>query len=139
MFFEQEYVVFELLEVIFLDQQNVNVHNSNRNFDALSFRYEADTILSAGKQQLEAHNNSICYIPSNISYTRQSSMDKMIVIHFKTFNYHSEKIEYFNPGNPDKYQKLFSKISDCWNKKELSYKNEYFKIDKLTLKKKYFL
>ena len=124
MFFEQDYIVFELLEVLYLDQACSKISNSNRNFDALSFRYKADTVLSTHSQEIEVSDNSICYVPSNLSYTRKSKKDKLIVIHFKAFNYHSESIECFNPENFEKYQKIFKKILDLWNKKEVSYKNE---------------
>ena len=124
MFFEQEYIVFELLEVLYLEQTNINMYNTNRNFDALSFRFEADTILSYEDKEIEVQKNSICYFPSNLEYTRVSNRDKMIVVHFKAFNYHSNDIQCFFPHNPEKYRKLFREIIDVWNKKELSYKND---------------
>ena len=124
LFFEQEYILFEILDILYLDQANIKMNNSNRNFDALSFRLESDTLLETDKQQIEVSDNSICYVPSNLSYMRQSKRDKMIVVHFKAFNYHAEQIEYFYPENPKKYRGLFTQILDCWNKKEVSYKND---------------
>lgn len=124
MFFEQEYIVFELLEVLYLEQTNINMYNTNRNFDALSFRYESKTILSTDNQQVETPDNSICYMPSNLSYTRKAEKDKLIVIHFKAFNYRSNKIECFYPGEAEKYRKLFYEILKVWNTKDVSYKNE---------------
>lgn len=53
MIFAQEYVAFELLDVLYLDQSDVRVYNTNRNFDALSFRLEADTELET--EQNTAH------------------------------------------------------------------------------------
>lgn len=124
MFFEQECIVFEILDVLYLEQSYVKMFNSNRNFDALSFRYEADTALSTEKQQVALSDKSICYVPSNLTYTRTSKKDKLIVVHFKSFNYNSDKIEVFNPENTEKYRALFKEILDCWNGKEISYKNE---------------
>ncbi len=124
MFFEQDHIVFELLEVLYLDQACSKSCNANRNFDALSFRYKADTTLNTYKQQMEVADNSICYVPSNVSYTRKSKKDQLVVIHFKAFNYHSERIEAFTPEHPEKYRKLFTAIVECWNKKEASYKHE---------------
>ena len=82
MIFEQEYIIFEILDVLFFDQKNSRTNNSNRNFDAISFRYKADTTLNTHKQQIELSDDSICYVPSNLSYTRKSKKDKLIVIHF---------------------------------------------------------
>lgn len=124
MFFEQEYIVLELLEVLYLEQTNINMYNSNRNFDALSFRYDSETMLITDNQYVEALDNSICYVPSNLSYTRKTLKEKLIVIHFKTFNYRSDKIECFYPIEAKKYQKLFGEILEVWNRKDVSYKNE---------------
>ena len=124
MFFEQENIVFELLEVLSLDYAYTKTHNPKRNFDALSYRFEADTILSDSHHEIEAPSDSICFFPSNVEYTRISNKDKLIVIHFKAFNYHSNNIQSFIPDNPEKYRALFREISDCWNKREISYKND---------------
>ena len=125
MIFEQENVAFQVLDVLFLNLKSTKTHNDAiRNFDALSFRYEADTIIETGKQQLKLKDHSICYFPSAVDYTRISKKDKLIVIHFKTFNYYSNVIECFNPKNPQKYIALFEKILQCWNAKAVSYKHD---------------
>ncbi|MBO5060616.1 MAG: helix-turn-helix transcriptional regulator [Clostridia bacterium] len=124
MIFEQETIAFQILDVLFLDQGNTKTYNSNRNFDALSFRFEADTIIEAGGKETEITDNSICYFPSDVNYTRIAKKDKVIVIHFKTFNYHSNDIEYFHPTDFEKYAALFREILYCWNKKDISYKHD---------------
>lgn len=124
MFFEQECIVFELLDVLYLEQSDARMHNADRNFDALSFRFEADAVLSAAGQEIRLSDNSVSYVPSNVKYKRSSDVDKLVVIHFKSFNYHSDRLQYFMPENAEKYKKLFTEILDCWNKKDISYKNE---------------
>ena len=88
MIFEQDSIVFQILDVLYLDQQNTKLYNSNRNFDALSFRYEADTIIESNGKEFDVTSNSICYFPADFNYLRTSKRDKMIVVHFKTFNYY---------------------------------------------------
>jgi AraC-like DNA-binding protein len=122
--FGQEYIIFELLDVLYLNQKCAKTYNANRNFDAISFRFESDTVIETSKTQIEFSDNSICYIPSNLSYARTSQKDNLIVVHFKSFNYHSDTAECFCPENPEKYRVLFKEILDCWNSKETSYKNE---------------
>ena len=124
MIFEQEFIIFEILDVFFLDQSYMKKNNSNRNFDAISFRYESNTVIETAKQQIELHNDSICYFPSNTPYTRISQNDKLIVIHFKAFNYHSNNIEYFSPNEPQKYRELFRQILNAWDDKDISYKHD---------------
>ncbi len=124
MIFEQDTIVFQILDVLFFDQRSVKKYNFKRNFDALSYRYEADTIIDHKGTQLEFTDNSIGFFPSDVDYTRITNRDKMIVIHFKAFNYHTNKIESFFPVDYKKYRSLFEKILDCWNKKDISYKHE---------------
>ena len=124
MIFEQDTIVFQVLDVLFFDQNDVKKYNFKRNFDALSFRYEADTIIEYKDKRLYFTDNSIGFFPSNVDYTRITKRDKMIVIHFKAYNYHTNKIESFFPVDYKKYHTLFEKILECWNKKDISYKHE---------------
>lgn len=124
MIFEQETIVFQILDVLYLEQENIKLYNANRNFDALSYRYEANTIIESNEQELEFTDHSIGYFPSDMNYTRTTKKDKMIVVHFKTFNYHSSEIETFLPHDYAKYAALFEEILKCWKKKDVSYKHE---------------
>ncbi|MBE7041406.1 MAG: helix-turn-helix transcriptional regulator [Ruminococcaceae bacterium] len=124
MIFEQDTIVFQILDVLDFDQSDVKKYNFKRNFDALSLRYEADTIIEYKDKQLHFTDNSIGFFPSDVDYTRIANHDKMIVVHFKAFNYHTNKIESFFPVDYKKYRSLFEKMLDCWNKKDISYKHE---------------
>ena len=111
MIFEQETIVFQVLDVLSFDQGYTKKYNFKRNFDALSYRYEADTVIEHKGNQLKFTDNSIGFFPSDVDYTRISNKDKMIVVHFKIFNYHTNKIESFFPVDYKKYRSLFEK---CW-------------------------
>lgn len=124
MIFEQETVAFQILDVLYLDQINSKSYNANRNFDALSFRLEADTVIECNGIKTEFTDNSICYASSHVDYTRIAKKDKLIVVHFESFNYHSTHIESFYPTDHEKYAVLFKGILECWNKKEISYKHD---------------
>ena len=124
MIFEQETIGFQILDVFLLDQGYTKKYNYKRNFDALSFRLEADTVIEYSKKAFEFTDNSIGFFPSDVDYMRTSNRDKIIVVHFKSFNYHSNEIEYFYPSEHEKYARLFKKIYDCWSKKNISYKHE---------------
>ena len=128
MIFEQETIVFQVLDVLSFDQGYTKKYNFKRNFDALSYRYEADTVIEHKGNQLKFTDNSIGFFPSDVDYTRISNKDKMIVVHFKIFNYHTNKIESFFPVDYKKYRSLFEKMLDCWNKKDISYKHEVASI-----------
>ena len=124
MIFEQESLSFQILDVLFFDQDYTKKYNFKRYFDALTFRYEADTIIEYKDKQIHFVDNSIGFFPSDCDYTRITKKDKMIVVHFKAYNYHSNDIEGFFPEDYKKYQSLFAEILDCWNKKETAYKHK---------------
>lgn len=123
MFFGQEYIVFEILDVLGIDMSGSKAFNSGRNYEALSFRTEAEAVLSASGRDIELSGNSVCYVPSNVNYNRVSVRDKLIVVHFKSFNYHSNEIECFYPENHGKYRELFEEMLNCWNERSPGYKN----------------
>ncbi len=123
MIFEQETMGFQILDVLSFNQGSTKKYNFKRNFDALSFRLHADTVIEFGGTQLEFSDNSIGFFPSNVDYTRISNRDCLIVVHFKSFQYHSNEIERFLPSEPEKYKVLFYKILECWNQKDISYKH----------------
>lgn len=124
MFFEQESIAFQILDVLMLDQGDVKIYNSKRNFEALSFRCESDTIIETKNNRISLKDNSVSLFPSAVDYTRISKKDKLIVIHFKSISYHSNEVECFYPQDPDKYYALFKKALEIWTAKKPSYKHE---------------
>lgn len=124
MIFEQDHIAFQILDVLYLEQGYTKTLNANRNFDALSYRYEADTIIELKDKKIELADNCVCYFPSKVNYTRTTKKDQLIVIHFETFSYHSDEIECFFPADYGKYATLFEEILYCWQRKETSYKHE---------------
>ena len=123
MIFEQDTLGFQILDVLFFDQKSIKKFNNKRNFDALSFRVEADTLIEYKNKQIHFTGGSIGYFPSNVDYLRTSKRDLMIVIHFKTFNYHSNEIEQFIPSDKEKIRNLFVEILNAWNKNDATYKH----------------
>ena len=122
MFFEKELLSFNILDVLELKQNDVNMFNSGRNFNALSFRFRSDAVLITKTEKYSMKDNCVSYFPARLDYTRVATVDEMIVIHFDTINYVTKNIEYFTPDEPAVFSKLFREIFDVWNKKELGYK-----------------
>lgn len=122
MFFEKDMLAFNILDVLKLKQNNINMFNSGRNFDALSFRFHADTYLKTENHMYHMKDNSVCFVPARLDYYRTATMDELIVIHIDTTNYFTKNIEYFSPKNPEILAQLFREILDCWNQKEVGYK-----------------
>lgn len=122
MIFEKEILFFDILDVIELKQNNINMLNSGRNFDALSFRFHANTYLKTETDVYHLKDNSVCFVPARLDYTRASTIDDLIVIHINTTNYITNTIECFNPKSSETLAKLFQKILLCWNMKDVGYK-----------------
>ena len=122
MFFENENFLFNLLDVVYLDQDAVNSYNCGRNFNALSFRFRADTILSTEKQECRMGDNFVSYVPARLNYSRISTCEELIAIHFETTTYNTKQIEYFKAEPPQRIAALFRDIFECWSKKEVGYK-----------------
>ncbi len=122
MFFEKDLLSFNILDVLELKQHDVNMFNSGRNFNALSFRFRSDAVLTTKTEKYSMKDNYVSYFPTRLDYTRVATVDEMIVVHFDTTNYTTKSIEYFIPTNPAVFSKLFREILDVWNKKELGYK-----------------
>lgn len=124
MIFEKEVLTFNILDVIEIKQCNADMFNSGRNFDALSFRYDSDTVIKTETSTHILKGDSVCFFPARVNYTRLSKRDNLIVVHFDSLNYISNEIEYFIPENPDSFAALFKSILDLWNKKETGYKHK---------------
>ncbi len=124
MIFEQENLIFQILDVVAINQGACKTANPQRNFDALSFRFKADTIVECRGEVKTFTDNSVGYFPSNTSYTRTTNHDDMIVIHFKVLNYISTNIESYYPSKPEILADLFLKAFECWRTKDVSYRHE---------------
>ena len=128
MFFENDMISFNLLDVLELKQKNVNIYNYKRNFNALSFRFQADTVLKSAADVFHMKDNYVSFVPSNLDYSRVSKIDELIVIHFENMNCDARDIEFFEAKNPEAFQKLFTSILECWNHKEVGYKYDLNKL-----------
>lgn len=122
MFFEKESISFNILDVLKLNQRNINMHNTERNFSALSYRFRSDAVLKTESGTYPVGDNCVCYFPARLNYSRIAEVDEMIIVHFDTTNYSGRAIEFFEPKNPNTIAPLFRKILDCWRKKEVGYR-----------------
>ncbi len=122
MFYENEIIMFNILDVLELKYENSSCNNFGRNFNALSFRIRSDAKIKADGEEYYLLDNSVAYIPARLSYHRESSHDELIVIHFDSTNYNTKNIEYFYASKPEKFHQLFRKIFFCWEEKAPGYK-----------------
>ena len=122
MFFEKEFISFNLLDVLYLNQNNVNIKNEGRNFNAISFRLRSDATLKTEFGEYHMRENYVALFPARVDYRRIANNDELMVVHFDSTDYHTENIEFFEAQSPERLKKLFENILTCWNQKELGYK-----------------
>lgn len=120
--FEKDNLSFKLLDVVELKQNDVHLFNSGRNFDALSFRFRADTEIRSEGKVFHIKDNSVSFFPAHLDYTRNSAVDEFIVIHFNSLDYFSKSFTFFYPPRPEEIAPLFCEILDCWKKKDAGYR-----------------
>ena len=122
MFFENEHLRFNILDVLYLDQGNVNIFNTGRNFDALSLRLSSNAILKHGEREILTKDGAVCFVPSELGYGRSATVDKCIVIHFQLDNPASHNIDMIFPNDGKKVESLFFEILKIWKLKSPGYK-----------------
>lgn len=122
MFFENEWISFEILDVIKLERRKEHFYTNARNFNALSFRFTANTTLKTNQKEYHLGNNSIVFVPAACNYDRISEHEELIAVHFNITNHYTKEIEFFASENSEKLKKLFKEILVCWNQKEVGYK-----------------
>ena len=122
MIFNHDNLAVNVLDVFRLSYKNFDTVNTPRKYHALSFRTKSDAVFVAGNDVTEAKDNSLSYVPANLSYNRKCTHDDMIVIHFELFNYISDKIQVILPHNPEEYHDLFTKALEEFSRKAPGYR-----------------
>ena len=122
MIFENEYLRFDILDVLYLDQGNVNSFNKWRPFDALTLRLSSDAVLKQGDREICASDGAVCFIPAGLDYERRAVRDECIVVHFKLDAPAVRSIDMIFPADREKTQELFFNILNIWQEKKDGYK-----------------
>ena len=121
MFFKNDALCFRLLDVLHLDQKNVEMHNSKRNFNALSFRFRADTVFQTEGASYFLQDHFLSFVPAGLDYSRFAKYDELIVVHFEVTDCDAGEIECFLPREPEAFGKLFTRLLTCWEEKSVGY------------------
>ena len=124
MIFENEMLSFNILDVLYLDQENVDTYNSVRRFDALSYRISSDATIHTTKGTYSTPDGTVAFVPSLLDYKRVASHDELIVVHFNVIGYVGRDVELLQVKDSDRIRGLFAEILRLWEKKEDGYEYE---------------
>ncbi len=116
LFFEKEDLAFCISNVIYFKQGYSKTQNYSLKHNALSFRIRADTLIKTPHQCFRPESGSICHFPARLEYQRTANIDELIVVHFECYNFDSEQIDCYHAQSPQKYERLFWEILNCWNR-----------------------
>lgn len=83
MFFGNDIISFNLLDVLELKQKNVNMHNNKRNVNALSFRFRADTVLKSETEVFHMKDNYVSFVPSKLFKAEYGFSPQKYIIHLR--------------------------------------------------------
>ena len=122
MIFEKDYLKFNIIDVLHLDQGNVNAFNKGRRFDALTLRLSSDAVLRHGDREIVTSDGAVCFVPAGLDYRRAATRDDCLVIHFTLDAPLSQNVDMTFPKDPDRVEKLFWEILDVWHAKGAGYK-----------------
>lgn len=81
MFFVQENLQFQLLDVLSFQDKNVACRTAARSHCALSLRLNGDTDLEFKNQTIHVQSHDLAFFPPDLSYIRRARYDNMIVFH----------------------------------------------------------
>lgn len=121
MFFDNNISV-NVIDVLNLkNDKKARFHTGARSFCALSYRKRGNTVFMFNGKTKEALNNSISYVPSDLTYDRISQNEDFIVIHFLSYGKVLKNINVFNPKDYINYEILFNEILGVWNQKNAGF------------------
>ncbi|MBQ7010888.1 MAG: helix-turn-helix transcriptional regulator [Clostridia bacterium] len=121
MFFEKDNAKFTIMGVVALDQTHIKRYNAGRSFDALSYRYSADTELTTERGTYHVTDNCVTFVPKFVNYERNAKKDTLIAINLVLEDSETDDIEFFIPKDPVRLASLFKELLDCWEKKDKGY------------------
>ena len=122
-------MIIELIDV-FIYEEKTDLKKKKRNtyqrpYSALSIRIGSpDTTYYCNGNVIKAKNGDICLVPQNTEYIRVAQQEKIIVFHFNVHNFIENTIKCFSVENTCRYEELFYKALEIWQKKLSGYRYE---------------
>lgn len=116
MIFENNQLVFRVIDVLHISHRNVKMTTANRHFCALSFREQSDARIFSGGRVLNMRAGSVTFFPAEVDYYREAGVDEIMVFHLELNNYSSQAIETFVTNQPDTIAPLFQAAYKEWRK-----------------------
>ncbi len=124
MFFDKKDLSFQILDVVEFRQGPASSVNVKRNFDGLSFRFSADTVITTEKGRHHVGDHAVCFFPAGVEYVRDTLHDELIAVHLRVNNYTAQDVEHFRAENPELLKRLFRDLLSRFRERRTGYEYE---------------
>lgn len=119
MFYDNSELIFKITGVYYVErEEQTNMSEEQRRHTSIAYRFTGKSEFLTEKGLICAGEDSVTYIPTGADYIRNSTLEKMIVIHLQCPNNMSDPIE--TVENITEVKPLFQKLLSAWSSKEVS-------------------
>ncbi len=129
MFYKNDSLAFELLNVFELKRPKGIIENKGRVRSALSLRITGQTQFFYNNKTVVAEAGSVVYIPTGLDYKRISEEEEeLIIFHLKTYGPEQKDIQVLTFQGYMSVMHYFYEILDEWEQRKPGYKNRCMSI-----------
>ena len=114
MIFTQQRLVFRIIDVFHIHQENARFEETDRHFSSLSFRLRSDAVIHTKNETIQLGDGAVSFFPADVDYRREASVDDLYAIDMEVDNYASDRIEWFLTADPEAVGKQFREIHHVW-------------------------
>jgi len=115
---------FKILDIFKVKRKAEYVYTGPRRWTSIAFRLHGESVFFTDTGSFHADTGSILYLPSNVSFYRQSTEEEMIILHLQCYDEDAEdqNLTVFYPDNT-LYADRFLELYEQWTGKAAGYEH----------------
>lgn len=121
--FISNYTCFKILDVYEVSRKAERSECKSRPWSAISCREYGESVFESDSKRQTADAGSVLYIPSGVDFSRESTSEKLIIIHMQCYEKEERNIEVLHHSNPSAMYALFYDIYKTWEEKKPGYEH----------------
>lgn len=129
MFFNNHKISYEISNIFHIEKRIAGACGRKQSpVSGLGYRISGNTLFESHGKKYFADTGSFCYLPAHVEFTRVSTDEEMIVIHFYCHGNNEDEIQIFNPENSSKFAGYFFDMLKEWDESAPGYKHRCHSI-----------
>ena len=117
MFFNNHKISYEITNVFHIKKRiAASCGRKQSPVSGLGYRISGNTLFESYGKKYFADAGSFSYIPAHVEFTRVSTDEEMVVIHFRCHGADEDEIQIFNSENSSRFAVYFFDILKEWEK-----------------------